>query len=292
MPVFNTAGKYGAGMSLEVLGQCLTDLNVDPDQVLISNKLGWYQSSLETLEPIFEKGIWWNLKNDAIQKIRYHGIIDCFEQGNRLLGKYNAWLVSVHDPDEYLETAVDETDPEKSFEDILSSYRALNELKLEGKVNAIGIGSKDWKVIRRITQCVELDWVMIANSLTVHSHPKGLITFIAELSEKEITVINSAVFTGRGLIGNNFYNYSKVDPEIESGRQLLAWRKQFVALYEKFSTSPTEACFNFGFNVKGILAVALNTSKPEKVKRNIDMATKEIPQSFWDAMATNHLIQI
>src|ERR1700709_757843 len=65
--VFDSAGKYGAGLSLEVLGQALKDLNVDPKDVIISNKLGWYQTELTTPEPTFEKGIWKELKNDAVQ---------------------------------------------------------------------------------------------------------------------------------------------------------------------------------------------------------------------------------
>ena len=42
-----------------------------------------------------------DLKHDAVQDISYQGILDCYEQGNTLLGKYQARLVSVHDPDEY-----------------------------------------------------------------------------------------------------------------------------------------------------------------------------------------------
>ena len=106
VPVFDTAGKYGAGMALEILGKCLKELQVPADGVLISNKLGWYQTELKTPEPTFEKGIWHDLKNDAVQRINYKGILDCFEQGNELLGGYHSQMASVHDPDEYLAAGV------------------------------------------------------------------------------------------------------------------------------------------------------------------------------------------
>ncbi len=292
IPLFDSAGKYGAGLSLEVLGQCLADLNVNPDKVVINNKLGWYQIELTTPEPTFEKGIWIDMKNDAVQKISYQGIIDCFEQGNELLGKYNSDMVSVHDPDEYLAAAKDEIDAKKRYQDILDAYRALGDLKRQGKAKSIGIGSKDWTVIKRIAQDIELDWVMIANSLTVHSHPKELIEFINELSNKGITVINSAVFNGGFLIGSNFYNYVEVNPQTERGRELLNWRDQFYEICKKFGITPAEACFNFGFNIKGVSSVALSTTKPDKVKGNIEMATKQIPQEFWNAMREKNLIQI
>ena len=39
-PVFDSAGKYGAGLALEELSMCLEELGVAPGDVLISNKLG------------------------------------------------------------------------------------------------------------------------------------------------------------------------------------------------------------------------------------------------------------
>ena len=38
--MFDSAGKYGAGLALEVLGRCLTKLNIKDQEVQISNKLG------------------------------------------------------------------------------------------------------------------------------------------------------------------------------------------------------------------------------------------------------------
>ena len=63
--VFDSAGKYGAGLALEELGRCLGELKVDPDKVLISNKLAWKRVPLKTPEPTFEPGAWVNLKHSA-----------------------------------------------------------------------------------------------------------------------------------------------------------------------------------------------------------------------------------
>jgi D-threo-aldose 1-dehydrogenase len=291
-PMFDTAGKYGAGLALEVLGTYLEELKVDPSTVIISNKLGWYQTELKTTGPSFEQDVWVNLKNDAIQKISYQGILECFEQGNKLLGKYNAQMVSVHDPDEYLAALEDPIERERRYLDILDAYRALLELKAQGKVASVGIGSKDWKVIQRICNDVELDWVMIANSLTIHSHPPALIKFIAELKERNITVINSAVFNGGFLIGSDHYNYKKINKNTTKGQDLYLWRYKFYAICKKFDVEPAQACFDFGFNVPGVKAIALNTSKPENIKINVEMAEKKVPNGFWEAMYAAQLINL
>lgn len=289
--MFDTAGKYGAGLALEVLGKALKELGVPKDKVIISNKLGWYQTALTTPEPTFEIGIWRDLKNDAIQKISYQGILECFDQGNELLGDYDSQMASIHDPDEYLAAAIDEADDAKRYNDILEAYKALAELKQQGKVTSIGVGAKNWKSIQRISNDIQLDWVMIANSLSVKSHPQDLLDFVQELHSKGTTIINSAVFNGGFLVGRDYYNYVLVDKETVEGQALYAWRDQFFALCNSFNILPAEACFNFGFHIPGIDSVALSTTHPNKVKSNIEMATKKIPYEFWQAMKKQGLLE-
>ena len=291
LPMFDTAGKYGAGLALEVLGKCLKELNVPKDGVIISNKLGWYQTKLTTPEPTFEKGIWRDMKNDAVQKISYKGIIECFEQGNELLGDYDSQMVSIHDPDEYLAAATDAKDDAKRYNDILEAYAALNELKQKGKIISIGVGAKNWKSIERISKDVKLDWVMIANSLSVKSHPQDLLNFVQQLHQQGTVIINSAVFNGGFLVGRDFYNYVLVDKSTPAGKALYDWREQFFELCNAFNILPAEACFNFGFNIPGVDSVAVSTVVPEKVKQNIEMATKKIPTEFWKAMKDKGLLE-
>ena len=121
-PLFDSAGKYGAGLALEELGKCLEELGVPADLPLISNKLGWKRVPLTTPEPTFEPGAWVNLKHDAVQAISYDGILECYAQGNELLGKYEAKIVSVHDPDEYLAGAKDEAELHQRRADVLGAY--------------------------------------------------------------------------------------------------------------------------------------------------------------------------
>lgn len=286
--VFDSAGKYGAGLALESLGGCLKQLNVDPDQVLISNKLGWLRTGLKTPEPTFEPGVWKDLKYDAVQKISYEGILECYTQGNELLGDYHAELVSVHDPDEYLAAAANEEQQAQRYSDILEAYRALGELKAQGKVKAIGVGSKDWRMIQRITRDVALDWVMIANSMTVHCHPAELVTFMEELRDAGVAIINSAVFNAGFLIGGEFYNYKLMGGETYP--ELFRWRDVFFNLCQKYDIKPAEACVAFGLQAPGVQSIALNTTNPARVKDNVAMAYTAVPAEFWAEMQDNGLV--
>ena len=288
--VFDSAGKYGAGLALETLGKCLKELNVKPEEVIISNKLGWIRTHLKTKEPTFEPGVWKDLKYDAVQKISYDGILECFEQGNELLNGYIPQMVSVHDPDEYLAKATDEKHAAQLYEDILDAYEALYDLKKEDKVKAIGVGAKDWKSIQRIANDVPLDWVMIANSLTIKNHPKELIEFIEKLKQKGTLIINSAVFHSGFLVGGDYYDYKLVQPGTPYADALIQWREEFFLVCKEFTIKPAEACVQFALNVPGVSSIALSTTSPKRVKENIEMAHFKMPAQFWETLKARGLI--
>lgn len=289
--VFDTAGKYGAGLALESLGKSLKALNINQEDVIISNKLGWVRTELKTPEPTFEPYVWKNLKYDAVQKISYDGILECFEQGNQLLNGYIPQMVSVHDPDEYLDAAVNQADEEKRYQDILEAYKALKFLKDQGKVKAIGVGAKKWKSIEKISQNIDLDWIMIANSMTIKSHPPELIAFIERMSKKGVKIINSAVFHSGFLTGGDFHDYIPVKREEKEHQHLFEWRDKFYDLCKQFDIKPAEASVQFALKIPGVSSIALSTTNPDRVEGNVDMANKHIPEEFWNKMAEENLIQ-
>lgn len=289
--VIDTAGKYGAGLALEVIGQGLADLGIDPEDIIISNKLGWYRVPLTSDEPTFEPGAWADLENDCIQTFGYDGIVKCFEQGNVLLGGvYKSELASVHDPDEYLLSARDPGERYSRFIEILESYRALFDLKSEGKVKAVGIGSKDWTIIKELYAHVPFDWVMFANSFTIMSHPEDLLSFMDKLDENGVGIINSAVFHGGFLTGGNKFDYQDIDPKSEKGEIIYNWRDAFNNICAEYDVEPGDACLHFGLSHPAIASIALNTSKPEKMNRNVEIISRKIPEVFWKALREEGLI--
>lgn len=292
IPVFDTAGKYGAGLALESLGKSLRSLGVPPDQVIISNKLGWLRTRLQTSEPSFEPGVWKNLKHDAVQNISYAGIMECFEQGNELLNGYVPQLVSVHDPDEYLAKATSPAEEYKLYNAILEAYAALFELKRQGKVQYIGIGAKNWKVIQRISNDIKLDWIMIANSLTLKEHPLDLLNFVADMAGKGVHLINSALFHSGFLVGSDYFDYRRISREEPEFSALYNWRDAFFECCKQFAVQPAQACVQFGLQVNGIKSIALNTTNSKRVKQNAEMVSKQLPAAFWSALKEQRLIQI
>ncbi len=288
-PVIDSAGKYGAGLALENIGRLLSELGVAPDTVRISNKLGWKRIPLTTSEPTFEQGAWFGLEHDAEQCISYEGILECYEQGNALLGEYRAELLSVHDPDEYLAAAESESDAARRYEDILGAYQALAELRDRGDATGIGIGSKDWHIIQRLYRDgVAFDWVMFANSYTLYRHPPDVMEFMSELQRADITVINSAVFNAGFLIGGKYFDYVIMNEQ--KSPELFAWRRDFLDTCKAHGISPAHACCQFGLSHPAVASLALNTSKPGHIATNVSMVHESIDPAFWNALKDGGLL--
>jgi D-threo-aldose 1-dehydrogenase len=290
--VFDSAGKYGAGLALEELGRNLELLGADPERVIISNKLGWMRTELTGDEPLFEKGVWAGIHHDAKLMISAEGIRSCHEQGIQLLGgKYVPRLLSVHDPDEYLASAGNDIKLRmKLYSDIIDAYSVLTELKQSHGPVAVGIGAKDWKVIREISADTDLDWVMFANSMTLFSHPRELTAFMTGLRQKGVTIINSALFNAGFLTGGRFFNYRLAEPGDPEFSRLFKWREAFFGICNEFSVTPSHACIQFGLSHPAVAAVALNTSNPGHVKRNVEEVQREVPAELFKRMKERGLI--
>ena len=290
--MIDSAGKYGAGLALESIGDGLRELGILPGNITISNKLGWFRVPLKTSEPTFEPGAWANIKNDAIQKISYKGILECWEQGCELLGSdYTPQVVSVHDPDEYLFAAISEKDREKRLQDIKEAYSALFELKEKGEVTAVGIGSKDWLTIKELYADIKFDWVMLANKFTIYCHPLSIIDFIKKLAKDGVGIINSGIFNAGFLTGGAYFDYRIVKENTVEDKPLFEWREKFFRICKKHFITPANACLKFAVSVPEINAVALNTSKLRSMELNWKWLKNDLPNEFWDELKELKVIE-
>lgn len=287
--IFDIAGKYGAGLALETLGQILEDLNININKIQISNKLGWRRMPLKGILPTFEEGIWVNLKYDAYQDISYEGIMESYKEGNELLGKYHATIVSVHDPDEYLHHAKDENDLTQRKYNLDEAYRALFELKSRGEVESVGIGAKDYHVIEYICNRFPLDWVMTACQMTPYLHPKPHRDLLHKLYyENNIHIINSAVFNSGFLIGGDHFNYQHVQPETHP--EMFSWRDRFNQFCYNHSLNPIHVCIQFSFIFQEIKSIALNPSSITQLHHDIHYLNEKIPLEIWQQLQNEQLI--
>jgi D-threo-aldose 1-dehydrogenase len=295
--VIDTAGRHGAGLALETIGRALERLEIGRDELIIINRLGWtgghptFETTAPQPDPLPRGEGNPRTRSEAVQRIGYDGMMRCWEECCRLLGGgYCPTLVSVDDPDQYLAAATSPADRDRRFQDLVDAYRALGELKRDGKVVGVGAGASDWRVIREIDSVIELDWVVLSGSLTIMRHPPEVLKLLYDLAERQVAVINSGLFHGGFLTGGRSFGGRAVRPDDQADRPLLAWRKSFVALCEGHGITPVDACVQFGLSAPGVVAVLLDTSHPDRVAANVAAAARQIPSVFWESMKEEGLL--
>ena len=278
-PMIDSAGKYGAGLSLECIGKALKALGKKDGEISISVKLGWRRSKklAPGEEPTFEPGAWAALEYDAVQDISHDGILRCYDEASRLLDGYSIDFVSVHDPDEYI------ADDSTKLNDVTEAYKALFELKAKGAVKAVGIGSKDWRTIKLLwDRGVKFDWAMFACQPTLLVHPPELIEFVELLKKSGVTLVDSAVFNGGFLTGSNMLDYREADPEKDAAA--FAFRDAYIALCKDYSVDPAAPAVEYAYRL-GFDSVALNTSSPKRILQNAAYASTKAPDEFWTKLS-------
>ena len=281
-PTIDSAGKYGAGLALETIGRVLRDLDVPSDGLTVSVKLGWRRKPLATPEPTFEPGVWAGLDHDAEQDISYDGILRCYEEAVELLGGRPIDLVSVHDPDEFLAGG-------GTVQDILGAYKALFELKSKGLVRGVGIGAKDWRVVRGLYPDIPFDWVMFACAPTILRHPRELRELMKTLRDHRIGIIDSALFNGGFLTGGSMLDYRPADPVRDA--DIFRRRDDYLAVCREYSVDPAAAAVEYGFRQPGVVAVSLNTSDPARIAVNAAYARHRSPDAFWAELIRRKVLE-
>jgi D-threo-aldose 1-dehydrogenase len=125
---------------------------------------------------------------------------------------------------------------------------------------------------------------MLANAYTLYIHPADLVQFLDDLYEKQIAIVNAAVFNAGFLVGGDYFDYRKLNPDDPEDQERFKWRARFFAVCNAQGIKPVEACLQFGKSHPGIVALALNTSKPHRIEENVDMVEHDLPPTFWRAL--------
>ena len=53
---------------------------------------------------------------------------------------------------------------------------------------------------------------------------------------------------------------------------------------------PAGACVQFGISPPGVISVALNSSKPQRIRENVELVSTAVPAEFWIAAKDAGLI--
>ncbi|MGA3214929.1 MAG: aldo/keto reductase, partial [Acidimicrobiales bacterium] len=174
---FDTAPQYGVGLSEERLGAFLAGRALG--DAVVSTKVGHL---LVDADDGVQGDLFYGTPNrKLVDDYTKDGVRRSMAASLERLGRDRVDLALIHDPDNYAELALTE------------SYPALEELRNEGVVGAIGVAMNHPEVLTWLVERTELDCVLIAGRYSLLDVPAGERLFPA-CEKRGVSVLAAGVY--------------------------------------------------------------------------------------------------
>ena len=157
-------------------------------------------------------------------------------------------------------------------------YRALDRLRSEGAIRAIGAGINDLAVCARLMEAGDFDCFMIPGRFTLLDQ-SAAVSFLPECQRRQIGVLIAAPFDSgilaTGAIANSTYNYLPAPPQIlETVRRL-----QGVCMAHNVPLAA--AALQFPLRHPAVSSVVAGMKSAAEVATNVQMMNLPIAGTFW-----------
>ena len=272
---FDTAPLYGHGLSERRIGDAL--LGEDRAAYLLSTKVG---RLLEPCAPGQEdSGIFVGTPhNRVVYDYGYDGVMRSYEASLARLGLERIDILLVHDID-----AVTHGSAEVSEAHIRAlvdggGWRALDELRRDGAIKAIGAGLNEWELSERLLGLLDPDVFLLAGRYTLLEQT-ALESFLPACSGRGIGVIiggpfNSGVLA-TGPTPGAMYNYAPAPPWVLDRARMLE------TVCRRHGVSLAQAALHFPFGHPAVVSVIPGGQTPGEVERNVSTLDQPVPVALW-----------
>lgn len=278
---YDTSPLYGFGLSELRLG---TFLRGKPRaDYLLSTKVGRYLTPPRGQD--HDRGIWTApLELMPVLDYSYDATMRSLDQSHSRLGLADIDIVYIHD--------VDRRNLGANFDAhyrtaITGAYRALDQLRSEGVVKAIGIGVNEADIAAEFMAETDLDLIMLAGRYTLIEQP-ALADCLPMAEKRGVGIVNVGVFNSgvlvKGLSGAT-YDYGAV-PENVSKKV-----KCIEAICDAYQVSLPAAAAQFSLAHPAVVSVVFGMSRPDHVIRTLGYLDEKIPDAFWQALVDSDILE-
>ena len=267
---FDTAPHYGVGLSEERLGRFLADRPAD--EVVLSTKVG--RVLVDTDEDVEGVDSFYGTPRRRRERdYSRDGVRRSLEDSLRRLGRERVELALVHDPEGYEQLALDEAVP------------ALHELRDEGLVGAVGVGTTVADVAARFVERAELDCVLIAGCCSLLGAPAAETLFPA-CRARGVTVLAAGVYQS-GILANPrpgaHLDYRLADQDA------LSRVAQIQTVCERYGVALPAAAVQFVLRYDDVAVVVIGAASASRVEQNLAYASTEVPDELFTELADRGL---
>ncbi|MCT2543132.1 aldo/keto reductase [Streptomyces atratus] len=276
---FDTAPHYGLGLSERRLGEALRGR--PRDSFTLSTKVG------RVLDPLPAGATGAGNGSDALSEgfavpathrrrwdFSADGVHRSIEDSLQRLGLDRIDIVYLHDPDDHAEAAFHE------------AYPALEKLRAQGVVGAIGAGMNQTAMLTRFLRDTDIDVVLCAGRYTLLDQ-SALTELLPEAAARGRSVVVGGVFNS-GLLADPrpgaTYDYAAAP------LSLLDRALRIKAVTEGHGVPLRAAALHYPLAHPAVAGVLVGTRSPDEVRDAAALLCREIPDELWDELRAEGLL--
>jgi D-threo-aldose 1-dehydrogenase len=272
---FDTAPHYGLGLSEARLREALA--GYPRHEYILSTKVGRLLERNPHPTPLDTQGFQvpgdlrrvWDFSRDGVRR--------SLDDSLRRLGTDHVEIVYAHDPDQFREGAARE------------ALEALAQLRSEGVVRAIGVGTNSVDELPELFRDGLLDVVMLAGRYTLLEQG-GLHTALepalaAGAGIVAVGVFNSGLLSVAWPASDAKYDYGQAPPD------MIARARQLAVICERHGTTLPEAAIAFALLHPAVSSVAIGMRTAEQVESNVGRYKHAVPKGLWADLIESGLIE-
>jgi D-threo-aldose 1-dehydrogenase len=267
---FDTAPLYGSGLAEQRLGHVLRSR--PRDEFVLSTKVGRLLRADAPPEP---RGLFRDTPPvNPVFDFSEAGALRSFEESLERLGLDRVDAALIHDPDNHHDEAVG------------GAYRALDRLRSEGRIRAVGAGMNQAEMLVQFAREADFDCFLLAGRYTLLDQ-RGLDELLPLCLERGIAIIAGGALNS-GILADPrpgaTYNYRPAPPE------LLERAQRVEAVCARHGVPLKAAALQFPLGHPAVATVVVGARSAAQVEEDVRMFEWEIPAALWSDLAAEGLI--
>lgn len=279
---FDTAPFYGMGLSERRIGDYLR--GKPRAEFVLSSKVG------RLMVPDAAYGLE-RTGSAAAMPFRphydysYDGIMKSFEHSLQRLGLHRIDILLIHDIGRFSHR----DDHELTWQQVTEGggIRALQQLKAEGVVRAIGAGVNEYQVINDLLDVAPFDVFLLANRYTLLDQDV-IDTLLPRCEREGVAIIDGAPLNSgillTGAVPGAIYDYSPAkEPILEKTRRI-------EVVCARHGVSLLRAALNFPLGHQAITSLIPGFARVSDLEQNLVHLSSAISPALWEDLRAEGLI--
>lgn len=279
---FDTAPMYGHGLAELRTGQGLRWKN--RDELVLSSKVG--RRLVPAKRSRIDFAPWTNAAPFEVEfDYTYDGTMRAFEDSLQRMALERMDICFIHDIDVFTRGA---EQPEVFKQAMDGCWKALESLRDQGVVKAIGVGVNEWEVCHEALKQRDVDCFLLAGRYTLLEQD-SLNEFLPLCEERGAAVVvgggfNSGILATGGVDGAK-YNYAPAPVEI------MEKVRKIEAVCAEYNVPLPAAALQFVVAHPAVPSFIAGTRTVEQLTKNLAWFSHPIPPAFWAALKSSGLLR-